>query len=772
MIDKAYPWPPLLLALLTLLALAAAYSVRPLAQIDLGDYYDSAYLDGFHAREIDSAGAGQSWAWPVDANETSLPGGLSGDWMITVQADDSLPGRPASGVALSVNDNRVGTFRRSSHSFSSFVPARLAAAPLLKLAVHGTPTGSPDPPAGTMKQVLLEPARTYRWTSDESTITLPGLGRGAWRVDLDLVTAHPDGQPLQATVLVNDSPLAALPDSDRQRRFSLLVPAEYVGSGTLKLTLRSNTYDDPRPLGMLLAEVQVAPLGRSGLASLVTLLPPTSTLAASLIIVLALYACLALLCEGTTHPLRYWLAALVVLAAAVGGAWALAVYRFPFSLMLPKLAGLAIWSLLLLLALRPLLRRAVAGSRSFSNALLLIFFLSYWIKAGGMLYPYFVGIDISWHMERVRWILDGQLPLLYGTSSPLNESTMPVAEWGEEPPVIPYSPYFHIFAASFALLPWRLELSASLFGALVDCSRILIIALLACRVGSGQRVALLAALLLGMLPVTFLLHSWGNIPTTFGLWWTFIMTVWIVLAWPRLHERRPFAVLTLLILAALLFYTVTGAFAGLFLGCFTLALGAAAWRSKQTHLLAGLRPLWLAAVLALLLALLLYYGQYIPPIIERTLPYFAQAFTAGPAEGGRVTDSWPDYLMRHTRLAGYGLVVPLLLTLVYLGWEWYTGFRHSASEPAARPGALLLWAAVAGWAMVMLLFIPLGYKISMVDKHFFVAVPFLTIASAAMLDRLWARGRVGQGITLLYLLYLMLAGLDLWLMRITSVQQG
>ncbi len=51
-------------------------------------------------------------------------------------------------------------------------------------------------------------------------------------------------------------------------------------------------------------------------------------------------------------------------------------------------------------------------------------------------------------MDRVRWILQGQLPTLYGVNSPLNESTMPTAEWGANRPVIPYSPWYHIFATS------------------------------------------------------------------------------------------------------------------------------------------------------------------------------------------------------------------------------------------------------------------------------------------------------------------------------------
>jgi hypothetical protein len=794
-VGRLYPLLPLLLLLAALLVLALAYSTRPVVSIDMGTYFDSAYLHGFHAREVDAIGTGQTWPWPADRNEMTVPGGLSGDWMATVQAKPELPGRPVSGVKLMVNDYDVNTPRDSSHEFTAFLPANLVDAAELTLRLEGTPTGAPDPESGTIKQIVLQPARTYRWTSGESNMSLPGLGRGAWRLDLSLVTTHPNNQPLDARVLVNDAPLAALPDSGETRHISLLVPAHLMRQGDMNVTLRSNVYRDPRPLGVLLEGVQVSPLSRT--AGQAVTLPPWGVLPASLTTVLALYACLLVLFGGVERmpggvlairPSRHWLAALAVLAVLAVGAWALAAHRFPTTFMLPKLAGLALWSLLLLLLLRPLLRwafgedgthRLTPGSWSLVDALLLIFFVGYWLKAGGMLYPYFIGIDVHWHMERVRWILEGQLPLLYGTDSPLNESTMPVAEWGEERPVIPYSPYFHMFATVFALLPWPLEFSANMFSALVDSSRVLIVALLARKAGLSIRGMLLAALLLAVLPVNFLLLSWGNTPTTFGLWWAFVATAFMVIAWPRLHQRGPFAVLTLLLLAALLIYTVAGVFTGLFLVCFTLALWLAARRRKadtidQTDrpLLAGLRPLWLATALALVVSLLVYYGQYIPPIIERTLPYFAQALTQGREETGRISDTIPQYLLRHARLSYYGLVLPLVLTAVYLVWEWVARFRHARQETSPPAGRVLLWAVVAGWTAVLLLFVPVAYKISMVDKHFFVALPLLVIASAAVLDRLWRHGWPVWVAVMLYYLYLGASAIDLWLNRIDVVRQG
>ena len=199
------------------------------------------------------------------------------------------------------------------------------------------------------------------------------------------------------------------------------------------------------------------------------------------------------------------------------------------------------------------------------RALLLVFFAGYWIKAGGMLYPYFVGIDMRKQLSWAQQIWNGQFWLYYGTDNPMNAETMPVSQWGTNKPVIPYSPWFHIFLGSFAYLPLPTLLAAHMFSALVDTSRVFLLALLARKSRFSERETLFGALLLAVTPVTFLLHSWGNLPTTFGIWWTLVSTVFIVVAYRRLDRPWPFVTLTLLLTITLLMYTVVAAFMGVFL---------------------------------------------------------------------------------------------------------------------------------------------------------------------------------------------------------------
>src|SRR4029079_9918605 len=163
--------------------------------------------------------------------------------------------------------------------------------------------------------------------------------------------------------------------------------------------------------------------------------------------------------------------------------------------------------------------------------------------------------QISWALQ----IYNGQFWLFYGTNNPMNELTMPVSQWGTTKPVIPYSPWFHIFIGSFSLLPIPIVLAGHMFSALVDTSRVFLLALLARKSRFSEREALFATLLLAVTPATFLLHSWGNIPTTFGIWWTLVSTVFIVVGYRRLDRPWPFVILTLLLTITLLIYTVMAA---------------------------------------------------------------------------------------------------------------------------------------------------------------------------------------------------------------------
>ncbi|MFN8503978.1 hypothetical protein [Kouleothrix sp.] len=775
----AAPWlPALLLALATALALLAAYSSRPFVAIDIGDYLDRPFLPrtgdredataDFYAPEVGPIGADEVASWPPTQAELSVPGRRSGTWQVTVVAAEGLDPNGLKNYTLSANGVRLWIARSSPAELVLLIPPELGAADTLRLRLEPGLVGDPIPPAGWVKQVKLAPARTYRWTSASSTISLPAIGRGDWVVRLTAALRHPDGQPLGAVIRANGTPVASLPDGDR-RQIAVLVPAALVPDGDLTLEISSNTFKDPRNLGVLLYDVSVAPAGAT------PFLPPLKALLYALVIALSLQLCLARL---TRNPA---LAALLALAVVLGGAWALAQARFPTAFMLPRLALLALWSVLLLLALERgvawLFRRAGAPlSDRLLRGLLLVFFVGYWVKAGAMLYPYFVGIDMALQMQWARRIFSGEFWTFYGTGNPMDKRTMPTAEWGANPPVIPYSPWFHIFAGVFLLLPLPMVLAGHMFSALVDCSRVLLIALLGRKAGLNERDSLFASLLYAVTPATFLLHSWGNLPTTFGIWWTLVSTVFIVAAYRRLDRPWPFAILTLLLTITTLIYTVMAAFMMLFLALLVPALwlarraerrgasapgGAPAFVAGHPRESRSIAAIALAALAALLLATLIYYGQYIPLIVERTLPYFlgnGGGQKAGIQNHQPFLDYLADYIPRMGYLARpvmFGLWAPLALGLVGL----------------ARLRNRRLLALYGSWLLVALLFTIAGSRIAMVDKQIFYFIPAMALLSAPVIGWAWRRGLAGRVLVAAGYALTLAAALSFWIERVATIRQ-
>ncbi|MFV9505504.1 MAG: hypothetical protein AB4911_13190 [Oscillochloridaceae bacterium umkhey_bin13] len=770
--------PYLFLALLTALVLTAAYTVRPTVRIDLGGARDAAFLNNFNGREIDAVTTPERFAWASDAATLDVPGNRLHEHVAIFHATPGLPPNTLRGAAVALNGVRLEMPRRTPDSIIARVPPELAAAPTLSFSIVSPLVGDPTPPLGLVSEIELARARTYRWSREVSTISLPNLGRGTWLVELGTVVRHPDGQPVQAQLLAGGVPLVALPESDAPRRIRLLVPPSAIRDGSLNLELRSNVFLDPRPLGVLVSDVLVAPaVGESPL----TAVPPFGSLGMAVVAVLGAFASLQILLgtpnqRGNERIPPYLWAALGVAVAALVGGWAIGAHRFPSNFMLPRVAWLGVGSIVLALALRPLtqwlfraggapLDQAVpdVGGARFLRLLLIIFLVSFWLKALGVIFPYFVAIDVNWHMTRSQWIINGDLPRLYGTNSPLNETTMPTAEWGENRPVIPYSPWFHIFATSFALVPFMsMDMAANLASLLIDSSRILLIALIAVRAGLTGRGALLAGATYAVLPVAFLLHAWGNLPTAFGLWMTLLCTTLILCRWEDLHQRPIMVTLSVLLLITFLIYTVTGVFMGVFLIALTVLLWLNSRRGGVwAALMPPVRPLWIAAGVAIALAIIIYYGQYLPPIFVQTVPYLSTVFTQGPQSVGVERPSFSEYAWSFVPHLDYriwpgdflyfGLAIPLIFTL--------PGFWALRNQP-------LPWITFAAWGSVALLFFLAGYRISMVDKQLFYLLPVICICWAVYADRIWTRWGWGRWVVIAVLLYSLYAALDQWLMRI------
>ena len=759
---RGVPWALLALLLGTLLALLGAYTQRPATVIAVGTRYDAPFLGdgGLHDREFRADAPMAAFAWPAGDDTLVIDAGLSPSFeMATLTLDDFVPSATFKRrlVSVFVNGDEIANFADTGggREFRTLLPPGAASRTLTMHATQVPDRNTTDVPPLHVQKVVLSAARTYRWTTDTSTVMLPALGRGDWRVTLRAIVAHPDQQLVAAKLFANGSLIADLPDYAGARNISAVIPAAVVGDGDVTLTIEATPFRDPRPLGILIEQISLAPIGS---VSPATALPPISMLVPALVIVVAVYGSLRRV------GARPWLASLAGLALALVGAWALVAFRYPIAFYVRPLAVLMLFSFAVALfvdwfsawlfakldiPLAPWLR----------HALLLVFLVGFWLKAGGLIFPYMRAIDIQWHMAWVRRMLADHslISQLYSTNSPLNEDTMPVAEWGANRPVIPYSPFFEFFAISFALLPWKLETTANVFSALIDNSRVFIIALLTLKAGLSNRATLLAALLYAITPVTFLLHAWGNIPTTFGLWWALVATAIIITCWERLERPWPFVSLTFATLAALLFYTVTAAFHMLFVILFAVIV----LLLRKTTDARPLRPMLLATGLAFGLSLLVYYGQYIPPVLTKTLPYIATVFTQGSQTVGVARPPLSAYLLDFVPHMGY--------------WLWpgrYLYYGLMLPLVALVPGFVMLWkrqplwAALAAWFSVATLFMVVGYRISMVDKQILYIVPALCICAAPVADWLWQKGLWGRVLVVAVYVGTFASALALWLLRI------
>ena len=750
-------FPLLLLIVCVLGALLLAYNQRPFVRVDIGARDDYVYLTGFHAREFSPTEPSRSFSWSAGSDTLDIQEALNPSFrMVTITLDDFRPSTqfPRRLIAVYANEQRLTTLsdRGGEREFRILLPDAVQAG--LKLRLEAIPDKIADVPPVQALTAVFSGARTYRWSDGQGRISFPAIGHGPLRLDLQTAVFHPDNQPVNARLFANGHYIADLPEYRDARHLSVLLTEQVLASGDLSLELRSDVFTDPRPLGVLLDSVALSPadlgIGQRGM------LPPWSAIAFGLLIAVSAYASLRLL-----KVPGWWAFALLGLVLAIG-AWALARYRAQMGLYLQPLTVLMLFSAVLTvlserltawlfdrlgLELQPWLRRA----------LVMIFIVGFWLKAGGMVFPSMRSIDISWHMDRVRLILDGHLAEIYKPGA-FSESVMPIDEWGQNRPVIPYSPFFHIFSTAFALLPWwPMELSANLMSALLDTSRVFLIAILALKAGLSSRATLLAVLMYAITPFTFLLHSWGNVPTTVGIWWTLVCTVVIVGLYTRLHERGPFIVLTLLTLATMLFYTVMAVFYGLFVFTFLLIM----WSRPAPVDKKPLRAIVLATLLGVVLSLLIYYGQYIPGMIERTLPYMASLATQGSQSVGVERAPFSEYLWSYVPHLDYHF--------------WPNDYLYyGVAIPAlfAIPGFLalrkhyVLWAILASWYTIAVLFLIAGARMSMVDKQLFYVFPAMCLCWAIYAERLWQRSWWAKAMVSAIYVFTLFAAMDLWIIRI------
>jgi hypothetical protein len=174
-----------------------------------------------------------------------------------------------------------------------------------------------------------------------------------------------------------------------------------------------------------------------------------------------------------------------------------------------------------------------------------------------------------------------------------------------------------------------------------------------------------------------------------------------------------------------------------------------------------MRAVIIATLLAIGLSVVIYYGQYIPSMIERTIPYMISLSTRGPESVGVQREPFTTYLSHYIPhldyhiwpgdFLYYGVAIPALFAI--------PGFLALRKRP-------LIWAVLAGWFTTAVIFLLAGYRLSMVDKQLFYVFPAMCLCWAIYADRYWRRGRWARIFVGVCYLFTMVSALDLWVIRI------
>ncbi len=612
------------------------------------------------------------------------------------------------------------------------------------------------------RQMAENGATRWRYATDRSRVLLPGVGARAATL---VITAgpRPDGVGKPVQVIVNGIPVGQFTPTAELRDYRFPLQASQYSYGNLTVDLISDAQQvagkgqNTIPFGPQITGVSVT--DGSGFVK-----PPLVPLIAWAILGPACFVVLRRL------GVRSLVAAGVTLVGLLIGAVGVGLQRLDWAIFAPRLAFLLLLTYLLLILTdlvvpRLFARGAVGIQQREWRVLQLITISALLLKLGGIFYPQLLIIDQPWHNQNFEKVLLGRFSELYFPAAG-GISELP-GQWGIQGQ-IPYPPFLYVLGLPFYLGPLGRDLSINFWSGLLDCSRPLLLFFLTRRLGGSVRASLIAAFVMGFTASTFLLHSWGNYPTTVSQFTAFLFLVLLVSQFQQLRRPAVFSGLLVLLTITMLLYTVTAVFIGLLVVFLWLLI---LWRGGQDER-RQLLPLGGLLVLASLLAFAGYYVQYVGPLLTETLPAFGSGLGQGQSLGID-RDPFGVYAFKYLgRLWYYGVLISLLLTPL--------GALHLLRGQHDRLAGPLL----ASWFAVFGCFALAGSRIDMVDKELWFTLPAIALCAGVACDALLRWGDstlaarrtadtsgswgswVGQGLLGFYLAHLVWIGLALWYFRI------
>ncbi len=609
---------------------------------------------------------------------------------------------------------------------------------------------------------------TFRWSTDESYLRFPGIGRlPSAQLDLYMQAGgRPATLPLPEVQLWKDDQLLGevkvRPD---QPRYTFNFREEgnlFKGSLILKLKVLNPFKEAGHdlPLGVVVSQVRLTGGSADGRPVIPSLAHFTFLLAA----LIAIY--LALVRSGWSPKLAASIGGVVGLGAVVS----LAAFRLQFTPAVEELFLTTILAyLLLVLGLRTtgwwLARRKLAFPVEQMRWLGLLFLAVFVVKAAGLNHPAFGVID---HWFRIHQIYRfWNFPVAFweqyfnvstgATVTGQEGGSAVLGQWGLQVS-LPYSPLFYLFAAPLSLF-WPDYHNVNLLAAVNDLASWLeatqlfllyLIVRLAYRSTGRAWAGILAGALFGFYPLSYLLFSDGGYNSIFAAWLS-LLFVALLVDWLRIKEtggepsRWLAAWLILTLAAALLAHTSTL----LMLGSLVAFLTVLLLLRRVTRSIG--KGVGLIGLGGLGLSLVLYYGWYVPVLVGQTLPTLLGKLESGsvgkePAKlgGPLLSGFWPQ-LWEHFRFWPFlGLLGFLLLELKFSRAAPLPETEKVTADSTldrldAKTGIFgspvnLLWCS---WLLVFIVFSLLDFRVNLLQKHMLFVAPLFCLGTGLALTQLW-----------------------------------
>lgn len=547
----------------------------------------------------------------------------------------------------------------------------------------------------------------FRWSQPASALVFSGTGNMT-SVDIR-IHGDPDSSPL---LLTSGNTTLTVPVRPGWRQLVLLPPAES-RTGDIRIELTSavrHSTTDARERGVVVDRIFIQGQTQAPAAQVLYM-----TLCSLLIAIVAGWM--------TRRRLVAVGAGLIFVGlSATALMWRGGAYRLTITGYAPRLAlALALALLFGALTERSLVWLAdhshLEVSRPVRKALATVIFLAFFIRFAGMAYPLTYISDLRFHLSRTWMIRQGKLLTLFLPNPGLTPS-----QWNSSI-TIPYSPLYYVLTIPVTLLPGSgPELAMMAFSSAVDALSSLLVGLLLIQGGWSARAGYLATLIAATIPFGLLVSvSWGLYPTLLGQCLSLLTIVMWQGLGPHLLRGRAQTLMVFTMAIALISYPT----ALLFLGTtWTILCVLLLW---QRHPLANITMR--IGLLALLVALIVYYGWHIPALVRNTLPHI---FARRSGSAFQLDFSQLLAALWEPLWGGFG---PVLMVSAAGGLALLatTGDRAGPGSITDYSRSSLTKSILLAWGLAYIPFAIANQYLLLIEKHTLHMLPLIALLSGLSL---------------------------------------